>query len=44
MLEALGLKPLLDLRIRAGEGVGAALATQLLRTGLRIRAEAARTS
>lgn len=43
VLEALGLEPLLDLRIRAGEGVGAALATQLLRTGLRVRAEAART-
>lgn len=44
VLERLGLEPLLELRLRAGEGVGAALATQLLRTGLRVRAEAARTS
>ncbi|MEO6880587.1 MAG: nicotinate-nucleotide--dimethylbenzimidazole phosphoribosyltransferase, partial [Mycobacteriaceae bacterium] len=43
VLDALGLEPLLDLRIRAGEGVGAALAAQLLRTGLRVRAEGART-
>ena len=43
VLEALGLEPLLDLRLRAGEGVGAALAVQLLRTGSRLRAETGRT-
>lgn len=42
VLEHLGCEPLLDLRIRAGEGVGAALATHLLLDGLRIRREAAR--
>ena len=36
------LAPLLDLRMRAGEGVGAALATRLLLDGLRLRAETAR--
>jgi nicotinate-nucleotide--dimethylbenzimidazole phosphoribosyltransferase len=44
ILEALGLEPLLDLRIRAGEGAGAAMASLLLRTGLRIRSESARTA
>jgi nicotinate-nucleotide--dimethylbenzimidazole phosphoribosyltransferase len=44
VLERLGLEPLLDLRLRAGEGVGAALAAQLLRSGLRLRSEAARTA
>ena len=44
VLQALGLEPLLDLRLRAGEGVGAALATQLLRTGMALRATTARTS
>jgi nicotinate-nucleotide--dimethylbenzimidazole phosphoribosyltransferase len=44
LLVALGLEPLLDLRIRAGEGAGAAMAARLLRTGLRIRVEAARTT
>jgi nicotinate-nucleotide--dimethylbenzimidazole phosphoribosyltransferase len=44
VLEALGLEPLLDLRIRAGEGAGAAMAARLLRTGLRIRVESARTT
>ncbi|MCU1693106.1 MAG: cob(II)yrinic acid a,c-diamide reductase [Frankiales bacterium] len=43
VLARLGLEPLLDLRLRAGEGVGAALATQLLLSGLRLRAEGART-
>ena len=38
VLEELGLEPLLDLRMRAGEGVGAVLSTQLLTSGLRIRA------
>ena len=43
VLAALGLEPLLDLRLRAGEGVGAALAVRLLSTGLQVRATAART-
>jgi nicotinate-nucleotide--dimethylbenzimidazole phosphoribosyltransferase len=42
ILGALGLEPILDLRLRAGEGAGAALAVSVLRAGLRIRAEAAR--
>ncbi|HVU74303.1 MAG TPA: 5,6-dimethylbenzimidazole synthase [Mycobacteriales bacterium] len=37
VLAALGLEPLLTLRLRAGEGVGACLAAQLLLTGLRAR-------
>jgi nicotinate-nucleotide--dimethylbenzimidazole phosphoribosyltransferase len=44
VLERLGLEPLLDLRMRAGEGVGAALASQLLLAGLRMRVHTARTS
>lgn len=43
VLQALGCEPLLDLRIRAGEGAGAALAAGLLLDGLRIRRETART-
>lgn len=43
VLQALGLEPLLDLRLRAGEGAGAAMAAGLLRTALRIRRETART-
>ncbi|MEO5680177.1 MAG: 5,6-dimethylbenzimidazole synthase [Acidimicrobiales bacterium] len=43
VLQHLGLEPLLDLRIRAGEGVGACLAAGLLRSGLLLRREAART-
>jgi nicotinate-nucleotide--dimethylbenzimidazole phosphoribosyltransferase len=43
VLQRLGLEPLLDLRLRSGEGVGAVLSAQLLLTGLRIRADAART-
>ena len=42
VLAALGLEPILDLRLRAGEGAGAALAVIVLRAGLRIRLEAAR--
>jgi nicotinate-nucleotide--dimethylbenzimidazole phosphoribosyltransferase len=42
VLGALGLEPILDLRLRAGEGAGAALAAMVLGAGLRIRAEAAR--
>jgi nicotinate-nucleotide--dimethylbenzimidazole phosphoribosyltransferase len=38
VLEELGLEPLLDLRMRAGEGVGAVLSSQLLTSGLRLRA------
>ena len=37
VLRELGLEPLLDLRIRAGEGVGAALATGLLKDALALR-------
>ena len=44
VLRELGLEPLLDLRIRAGEGVGAALATGLMKDGLRLRRHVARTA
>jgi nicotinate-nucleotide--dimethylbenzimidazole phosphoribosyltransferase len=44
VLTELGLEPLLQLRLRAGEGVGACLAAQLLLTGLRARHLAARVS
>jgi nicotinate-nucleotide--dimethylbenzimidazole phosphoribosyltransferase len=37
VLRRLGLEPLLDLRLRAGEGVGAALATHLLLDACRMR-------
>lgn len=43
VLRRLGLEPLLDLRLRAGEGVGAALAAQLLLSGLLLRRATART-
>jgi nicotinate-nucleotide--dimethylbenzimidazole phosphoribosyltransferase len=43
VLGRLGLEPLLDLRLRAGEGAGACLAAGLLLDGLRIRRETART-
>jgi nicotinate-nucleotide--dimethylbenzimidazole phosphoribosyltransferase len=39
----LGLEPILSLRLRAGEGVGALLATQLLATAAAVRAGTART-
>ncbi len=42
VLVELGLEPLLRLRLRSGEGVGACLAAQLLLTGLRARRETAR--
>lgn len=42
VLEHLGCEPLLDLRMRAGEGVGAALATGLVLNGLRLRRETVR--
>jgi nicotinate-nucleotide--dimethylbenzimidazole phosphoribosyltransferase len=38
----LGLEPLLSLRLRSGEGVGALLGVQLLRTGAGLRAQAGR--
>lgn len=37
VLDHLGLEPLLDLRLRAGEGVGAALAAGMLISGLTLR-------
>ncbi|MCU1365947.1 MAG: bluB [Ilumatobacteraceae bacterium] len=43
VLRRLGLEPVLDLRLRAGEGVGAVLATRLLLDGLEIRRTTART-
>ncbi|MGE3620802.1 MAG: 5,6-dimethylbenzimidazole synthase [Acidimicrobiia bacterium] len=43
VLERLGLEPLLQLRLRAGEGVGACLAVGLLRQGLAVRAGGARS-
>ena len=44
VLTELGLEPLLDLRLRSGEGVGACLAAQLLLTTLRARQSAARVT
>ncbi|MCT1619004.1 5,6-dimethylbenzimidazole synthase [Janibacter hoylei] len=43
VLRELGLEPLLDLRLRAGEGVGACLAASMLLQGLAVRRIAART-
>ncbi|MFC7491869.1 MULTISPECIES: 5,6-dimethylbenzimidazole synthase [unclassified Knoellia] len=43
VLGLLGLEPLLTLRLRSGEGVGAALAASLVLQGLRTRREMART-
>lgn len=42
VLGQLGLEPLLDLRFRAGEGIGAMLAAQMLVTAARARDSAAR--
>lgn len=42
VLTHLGCEPLLDVRMRAGEGVGAALATGLLLDAVRVRRETAR--
>ena len=42
VLTELGLEPLLDLRLRAGEGVGACLAAQLLLSALAVRRSAGR--
>ncbi len=44
VLTELGLEPLLELRLRAGEGVGACLAAQLLLTALRTRKATARVT
>ena len=44
VLTELGLEPLLELRLRAGEGVGACLAAQLLLSALAVRRTAGRTS
>lgn len=44
VLAALGLEPLLDLRLRAGEGVGAALAVEMLSAASTIRLTSARTT
>jgi nicotinate-nucleotide--dimethylbenzimidazole phosphoribosyltransferase len=44
VLDDLGLEPLLQLRLRSGEGVGACLAAQLLLTALRARPVTARVS
>ncbi len=41
MLERLGLKPILDLDMRLGEGTGAALAISLIEAGLKIYSEMA---
>jgi nicotinate-nucleotide--dimethylbenzimidazole phosphoribosyltransferase len=44
VLTELGLEPLLDLRLRSGEGVGACYAAQLLLTALRARQQTARVT
>ena len=44
VLAELGLEPLLQLRLRSGEGVGACLAAQLLLTALRARRATARVA
>jgi nicotinate-nucleotide--dimethylbenzimidazole phosphoribosyltransferase len=44
VLNRLGLEPLLDLRLRAGEGVGASLATRLVLNALTIRRESGRVA
>lgn len=44
VLDRLGLEPLLDVRLRAGEGVGAALAARLLLGARQIRHGTARTA
>jgi nicotinate-nucleotide--dimethylbenzimidazole phosphoribosyltransferase len=44
VLEHLGLEPLLDLRLRAGEGVGAVLASRLLLSAVQVRRETGRTN
>jgi nicotinate-nucleotide--dimethylbenzimidazole phosphoribosyltransferase len=44
VLTELGLEPLLELRLRSGEGVGACLAAQLLLSGLAMRRTAGRVT
>lgn len=44
VLTELGLEPLLELRLRSGEGVGACLGAQLLQAGLRMRRTAGRVT
>jgi nicotinate-nucleotide--dimethylbenzimidazole phosphoribosyltransferase len=44
VLNRLGLEPLLDLRLRAGEGVGACMATRLVLNALTIRRESGRVA
>jgi len=44
VLQHLGLEPLLDLRLRAGEGAGACFAAGLLLAGLRVRRETGRVA
>ncbi len=44
VLQELGLEPLLSLRLRAGEGVGACLASSLVLQGMRMRRTVARTN
>lgn len=44
VLEHLGLEPLLDLRMRVGEGVGAAFATSLLTSAVALRRRTGRTA
>ena len=41
MLEKIGLKPILDLNLRLGEGTGAALAMLIIEAGLKIYREMA---
>ncbi|BEP12794.1 hypothetical protein acdb102_11050 [Acidothermaceae bacterium B102] len=43
VLRHLGLEPLLDLRLRSGEGVGAAIATGMVRNAMIARSRTART-
>jgi nicotinate-nucleotide--dimethylbenzimidazole phosphoribosyltransferase len=43
VLEHLGLEPILDIRLRAGEGVGAAMAARTLADARQLRARIART-
>ncbi len=44
VLTDIGLEPLLDLRLRAGEGVGACYGAQMIATGLAARRGTGRTS
>ena len=43
VLGELGLEPLLDLRLRSGEGVGASIATGIVRNAIMARSKTART-